>query len=249
MTRRRFGVAAIALALSALAAGCGGGSPDLRVSAAASLQSAFTAYGNSFHAAHATFSFAGSDELAAQIRQGAKPDVFASANTALPDALYRQGRVERPVRFAANRLVLAVPAGGRLQSLAGAERPGTKIAVGSPTVPIGAYTATVLARLGPAAAAAIRANVRSREPDVAGIVAKLTQGAVDAGFVYVTDVRAAGGRLLAIRLPARAQPRVVYAAAVVRGSDHASEARAFIAGLTSGAGRRALLAAGFEPPR
>jgi len=249
---RRQWLGAVALAVSLVAAGCGGGgSPTLRVSAAASLQRAFTAYGEDFRPARASFSFAGSDELAAQIRQGAKPDVFASANTALPDALYREGRVERPLRFAANRLVLAAPAGGDVRSLAGAERPGTTIAVGSPTVPVGAYTRQVLARLGPGRARAILANVRSREPDVAGIVAKLTQGSVDAGFVYVTDVRAAGGRLRAIQLPARAQPRVVYAAAVVRGTQHPRQARAFVRGLASARGRRALLAAGFEaaPPR
>jgi molybdate transport system substrate-binding protein len=239
---------AAALAIGAVVAGCGGGSADLRVSAAASLQRAFSAYGESFRAARATFSFAGSDELAAQIRQGAKPDVFASANTELPDALYRAGRLERPVPFAANRLVLAAAAGGRVRTLSGAERPGTAIAVGAPSVPVGAYTATVLARLGPRPARAILANVRSREPDVAGIVAKLTQGAVDAGFVYATDVRAAGGRLRAIELPAQAQPRVVYAAAVVRGARHTAAARAFVRGLTAGVGRRALLAAGFDPP-
>ena len=54
-------------------------------------------------------SFAGSDELAAQIRQGVKPDVFASANTKLPDELFEEGLVEKPVVFAANELVLAVP--------------------------------------------------------------------------------------------------------------------------------------------
>jgi molybdate transport system substrate-binding protein len=133
-------------------------------------------------------------------------------------------------------------------SLADAARPGVKIAIGAPSVPIGAYTRQVLARLGPATARAVQANVRSEEPDVAGIVGKLTQGAADAGFVYMTDVRASGGRLRAIPLPPRAQPRVVYAAAVVRGTSHRAAARAFVRGLLSGAGRRALLAAGFEPP-
>jgi molybdate transport system substrate-binding protein len=81
---------------------------------------------------------------------------------------------------------------------------------------------------------------------VAGVVGKLAQGAVDAGFVYITDVRGAGGRLRAISLPARLEPRVAYAIAVVRGTGHPSEARAFIAGLLRGGGRRDLLAAGFE---
>jgi molybdate transport system substrate-binding protein len=246
MTARLAGAAA---ALVTLLAGCGrgDGTPTLKVSAAASLKRAFTEYSAGFRPAPATFSFAGSDELAAQIRQGLKPDVFASANAKLPQALYAAGRVENPVPFAANRLVLAVPAGGSVRSLADAGRPGAKVVAGSPTVPVGGYTRQVLARLGATGAAVLR-NVRSEEPDVAGIVAKLTQGGADAGFVYVTDVRAAGGRLRAIQLPAAAQPRVVYAAAVVRGAPHRAQARAFVAGLLSGAGRRALLAAGFEPP-
>ena len=84
--------------------------PTLIVSAAASLQAAFTTYGAQFSGATSRFSFAGSDMLAAQIEQGVKPDVFASANTKLPDALYAKGLVGKPVTFAANRLVLAVPA-------------------------------------------------------------------------------------------------------------------------------------------
>ena len=117
---------------AALLAGCGGGgAPTLKVSAAASLKTAFTPYGASFSPARAAFSFAGSDELAAQIRQGVTPDVFASANTRLPAQLYAAGKLERPVDFAANRLVLAVPArGGKVHSLAAAAQPGVKV-VGS----------------------------------------------------------------------------------------------------------------------
>src|SRR6185295_1744060 len=89
-------------------------------------------------------SFAGSDELAAQIRQGVKPDVFASANTKLPDQLYAEGLVEKPVVFAANRLVLAVPPGGKVTSLDDLAKPGTTIAMGSESVPVGAYTRKVL---------------------------------------------------------------------------------------------------------
>src|ERR1044072_8951767 len=99
-------LAACVLALS----GCGSSDDTLTVSAAASLKTALTQYGGDFQAAKARFSFAGSDELAAQIRKGAKPDVFASANTKLPDELYKEGLVEQPVTFAGNRLVLAAPA-------------------------------------------------------------------------------------------------------------------------------------------
>jgi molybdate transport system substrate-binding protein len=122
------------------------------------------------------------------------------------------------------------------------------LAVGSPSVPIGSYTQTVLSRLPAAQRAKIQADVRSQEPDVAGIVGKLTQGAVDAGFVYVSDVRGAGGKLRAIELPAALAPQVAYGAAVVKGAEHPDQAQAFVSGLLTGAGATALRDAGFEPP-
>jgi molybdate transport system substrate-binding protein len=106
----------------------------------------------------------------------------------------------------------------------------------------------VLAKLPAGQANAILANVRSNEPDVGGVVGKVSQGAVDAGFVYVTDVKAADGRLKAIALPDALQPQVAYGVAVVKGARHPEQAKAFIAGLLDGAGQRQLKAAGFEPP-
>jgi molybdate transport system substrate-binding protein len=246
--RRQFRLLVPLLAL--VAAGCGSSDkPTLTVSAATSLKSAFTAYGRAFPDATVRSSFAGSDELAAQIRQGVRPDVFASANTKLPDALYKKGLVDKPVVFAANRLVLAVPAGGaKVKAVADLAKPGTTIAMGSPSVPIGAYTRKVLAKLPAGQAKAILANVRSNEPDVGGVVGKITQGAVDAGFVYVTDVRAADGKLRAIDLPASLQPQVAYGVAVVKGSKHREQAQAFVSGLLKGEGRKRLDAAGFERP-
>src|SRR5262245_56983664 len=141
---RRFAV--LCLTVFGLAA-CGGSSdkPTLTVSAATSLKTAVTQYGQDFSDASVKASFAGSDELAAQIRQGVKPDVFASANTTLPDQLYKDGLVQKPVVFAANKLVLAVPAdGGKVKSLDDLAKPGTTIAMGSATVPVGSYTRKVL---------------------------------------------------------------------------------------------------------
>lgn len=238
-------------------AGCGGGSsssgsaskPNLTVSAAASLQEAFTNYGKQFSAANVRYSFAGSDMLAAQIERGLKPDVFASANTKLPDMLYAKGLVAKPVVFAANRLVIAVPANStKVKSLSDLEKPGVSIAIGSDTVPIGSYTRTVLAKAGPAASSKILANVRSEEPDVSGIVGKLTQGAVDAGFTYTTDVEATHGALRAIPLPDSLEPVVAYGAAVVKGSAHPTQAQQFISGLLHGQGKADLIKAGFLPP-
>jgi molybdate transport system substrate-binding protein len=247
---------AVALLLGCVigvSAGCGDGSgdePTIRVSAAASLKNALEDYAETLDAAEVSYSFAGSDELAAQIRAGARPDVYAAANTRLPGQLHSEGLVEKPVPFAANALVIAVPTEGegRVRSLSHLARSGVRIAAGSETVPVGSYTRKVLAGLPPAEEQAILANIGSNEPDVAGVVGKVSQRAVDAGFVYVTDVRAAGSRLRAITIPPRLQPDVVYGAAVVKGTKHPDRASQFVDGLTSGAGSAALRSAGFGPP-
>lgn len=255
---RNAGAGAVAVATLVVGA-CGGSDgssngppPDgggaLTVSAASSLKAAFTAYAATLPRP-VRFQFAGSDALAAQIEQGVTPDVFAAANTKLPEQLFAEGRVEKPVRFAGNRLVIAVPrSADGVRSIADLARAGTTVAVGAAGVPIGDYTAKVLGRLPAAQREAIQRNVRSEEPDVAGIVGKLTQGAVDAGFVYVTDVVAAKGALRAIALPADLQPTVAYAAAVVKRAPDPQAARAFVAGLRSPAAQRALRRAGFLPP-
>ncbi|MEA2438223.1 MAG: molybdate transport system substrate-binding protein [Thermoleophilaceae bacterium] len=241
-----------AVALTIAVAGCGGGgssgssktSQPLTVSAAASLKAAFLKY----HGGN-RYSFAGSDVLAAQIKGGARPDVYAAANTKLPQQLYAAGLLDKPVVFAGNRLVLAIPAkGAKVKSLADLAKPGITIAAGSPSVPVGGYTRQVLARLPKPQSKRILANIRSSEPDVSGVVGKITQAAVDAGFVYATDVKAAGGRLTAVQLPASLQPRVAYAAAVVKGSKLHHKASGFIKGLLAGKGAAALSDAGFDPP-
>ncbi len=226
-----------------------GGKPQLTVSAAASLKTAFTEYGKQFSDANAKFSFAGSDELAAQIEQGVKPDVYAAANTKLPDELFEKGLLEEPTVFAGNELVLAVPADSdKVSSLEDLAKKGVNIAIGQEDVPVGTYTRAVLDKLPAGQRDAILANVRSEEPDVAGITGKLTQGAVDAGFLYISDVRATDGRLKAITLPDDLQPQVAYGVAVVKGAEEPEAAQAFIDGLTDGPGAQALTDAGFEPP-
>jgi molybdate transport system substrate-binding protein len=135
-----------------------------------------------------------------------------------------------------------------MASLDDLAKPGTTIAMGSESVPVGAYTRKVLDGLPAGERKAILANVRSNEPDVGGVVGKVAQGAVDAGFVYATDVQAAGGELQAIDLPAGLKAQVAYGVAVVKGAKHPAQAKAFVAGLLRGAGRDALDRAGFLPP-
>ena len=234
------------LVASLALAGCGGADGDgLVVSAASSLPSALTDCTRD-HDPPVRLQFSGSDELAAQIRQGVEPDVYAAANTKLPDALWAEGLLERPVVFATNTLVLAVGEGSTVGDLEDLEAPGTRVAVGSGGVPVGDYTRAVLSRLDTESEEAILANVRSEEPDVKGIVGKLSQGAADAGFVYVTDAQAAG--LAAIDLPAGLRPEVAYGAGVVEGSENGDEAAAFVEGLTDGECATALREAGFGGP-
>jgi molybdate transport system substrate-binding protein len=258
---RSFTTSVLALVLSASLAACGsdpsssssgsavkGSEPGgVVVSAASSLKGALTSYGASFKPGPVRLSFAGSDELAAQIEQGVKPDVFASANTKLPEQLYQKGLVGKPEVFAGNRLVLAVPADSKLRTVADAARSGTTVAIGSASVPVGAYTHQVLAKLGTDGAAILK-NVRSEEPDVKGVVGKLTQGAVDAGFVYITDVDATHGQIHAIELPRDASPTVAYGIAVVKGAKHPANAKRFVDGVMGSKGQQVLEHAGFAPP-
>lgn len=236
--------------LAVFVTGCGGDDDRTRlvVSAASSMTEALESCAPDFgdaEDADVRLSFAGSDELAAQIRQGAKVDVYAAANTRLPDELHDDGLVQNPAKFATNELVLAVPKDSQIDSIEDLTRPGTTVVIGSESVPIGSYTRETLAKLPPAQEKAILANVRSNEPDVKGIVGKLAQGAADAGFVYVTDVNAASGELEAIELPPGLESQVTYGAAVVSKAGEPELAERFVDGLTDGDCARSLDAAGF----
>jgi molybdate transport system substrate-binding protein len=237
--------------LSIAVSGCGSDDSErLVVSAASSMTEALEKCAPQFgdaENADVRQSFAGSDELAAQIRQGARVDVYAAANTRLPDELYSDDLLERPVEFATNEFVLAVPTDSAIDSIEDLTEAGTTVVIGSESVPIGAYTRETLAKLPPGQEKAILANVGSNEPDVKGIVGKLTQGAADAGLVYVTDVNATGGELKAIDLPVDLEPRVTYGAGVVTKAEQPELARAFVDGLTDGVCADALKDAGFGP--
>jgi molybdate transport system substrate-binding protein len=194
------------------------------------------------------FQFAGSNQLALQITRGAPADVFASASPVYTQDLYRNGVVEKPRAFATNSLVLAIPRSNpakihSVQDLA--KRPKLKLVVAGAKVPIGLYTREVLKRLG---LLRVLRKAVSQEPDVKGIVGKLALGEADAGFVYATDVRAASSRLIAIPLPKRSQPTVLYEVSVVKGSQNREGALEFVADLLSTDGRRELARAGFGLP-
>jgi molybdate transport system substrate-binding protein len=242
----------LALALALLVVGCGSddepeaSTPRLVVAAAASLSEALTACSEQFEGADVRLTVAGSDELAAQIRQGVEPDVYAAADTRLPEALAREGLLREPVEFATNELVIAVGGDGtaveRVEDLA---KPGIQLAIGAESVPVGAYTREVLGRLPDGLEQRILANVRSEEPDVRGVVGKLTQGAADAGFVYLTDVTEG---ITGVELPPGLRPTVSYGAGVVEGSRRSDLGQQYLDGLTEGPCADALREEGFGPP-
>ena len=228
--------AAVVLLAAALAA-CGGGRDErLTVFAASSLADVLPQIDGA-----ARYSFGGSDELAAQIREGAPADVYASASPKYPAELHAAGLAGRPRVFATNRLVVITREGyaGDLASLSAA---GTKVVLAAEGVPVGDYAREALATLH---LQAVLDNVVSEEDDVKGVVSKVSLGEADAGVVYATDAKAVADKVRVLDVPASAQPRIEYAATVVRDGDGARE---FVDELLGPEGRAALSDAGFGPP-
>lgn len=236
--------AAAALILAALLSACGGsaGSGDLSVYAAASLTEVFQAIDP-----NADFNFAGSDDLATQIRESAPADVYAAASPRYPEELFEAGLVEKPEVFATNRLVLIVPASNPagIEQVADLAQKGVKLIIGAEGVPIGDYTRKVLENMG---ASDVLANIVSEEDDVKGVVGKVSLEEADAGFVYATDVKPVADKVRTIELPAAAQARVEYEIAVVKSTDNRDAAEEFLARVLGEDGRRALGKAGFGLP-
>ncbi len=195
------------------------------------------------------YSFAGSDQLAIQIQQGAPADVFAAASPKQPELLFRTGLVRRPVVFATNKLIVLVPRSNpeHIQSVYDLRRAGVKIVIGDATVPIGTYTRQILETLG--ITADVSRNVVSEETDVKGIVTKVALGEADAGFVYRTDAKPVAQRTRSVALPNWAQPAIRYEVAVVKASARPQAAAAFVKKILSRRGRLLLKQAGFGLPQ
>jgi molybdate transport system substrate-binding protein len=238
--KRLLGVALAALVLPASVSGA----TTLNVFAAASLTEVFPKIDKSER-----YSFAGSDQLALQIRQGAPADLFASASPKYTELAYRDGYVQKPVVFATNRLIVLLPKSnpGGIKTVYDLRRPGLKIVIGDKAVPIGTYTRQILDALG--ITNDVMSNVVSQETDVKGIVSKVALGEADAGFVYRTDAKPVAGRTRTIALPDWAQPPIRYEIAIVKSSAHAAAARAYLKKVTSTRGRKLLAAAGFGLPK
>lgn len=215
---------------------------QLTVYAAASLTDVFPKIDSS-----QKYQFGGSNTLAAQITQGAPADVFASANTTLPQQLFSRGLCSKPVVFTRNTLVVVVPKANpaKIRSIYNLAKPGVKLVVAGPGVPVGSYTLQILKNMN--LSTAVLKNVVSRETDVREVLAKVALGEADAGFVYSTDAKTVSDKVKVVKVPAWAQPKVQYGICVVSKSSNKADAQAFIAKVLSKAGQARLLQYGFLP--
>jgi molybdate transport system substrate-binding protein len=214
---------------------------SLTIYAAASLTEVFKTYDPA-----QKYSFAGSNTLETQIKNGAPVDIFASAAPLNTQRLFKAGLVDQPVTFTANRLVLIVPKSNPagIQSVYDLKRKPVKLVIAGAAVPVGGYTRTVLRKMG---LLSVLSKVVSQESDVKAVTGKVALGQADAGFVYATDARPVSDRVTVIRIPAWAQPRVRYEIAVVSKSSNKAAAQEWIKTLLSAKGQTALKNAGFLP--
>jgi molybdate transport system substrate-binding protein len=219
-----------------------GSSAQITVFAAASLTDVFPKIDK-----HQRYSFAGSNQLAAQIQQGAPADVFASANMTLPQQLYDKHLCSKPVAFTRNKLVVIVPKknAAKISRIADLARKGVKVVIAQQGVPVGTYTVQVLQALH--LYDQVMANVVSKETDVREVLAKIVLDEADAGFVYATDAKSVKGDVKVISIPKSAEPGIRYGICVATSSSHPTEARAFVKKVLSKKGQAKLRAFGFLP--
>ena len=208
----------------------------------------FTQLGKQFEAAHpgdsVKFSFGPSSGLATQITSGAPADVFASAAPANMDSVVQAGDASNPQTFAKNTMEVATPPKnpGQVTSVNDLAKKSVKVALCQPQVPCGVVAAEVFKNAG------IKVKPVTLQPDVKSVLTQVELGNVDAGMVYVTDVKAAGAKVKGVTIPASQNASTLYPIATISSSTHQAEAEAFVAYVLSPAGEQVLTAAGFQQP-
>ncbi|HET6384637.1 MAG TPA: molybdate ABC transporter substrate-binding protein [Armatimonadota bacterium] len=229
--------------------------------AAASLQDVFREMDRTFEANHpgtrVLLSTGASSVLRTQIQQGAPADLFAAADTKNVDMLAKAGLTSQTSVFTRNELVIAVPASNpaHIKSLADLSRPGVRLVMTAPQVPIGHYTQTLLARIqqsgkfGAGFAAAVKRNVVSQQPDVRSLLAQVELGEADAAIVYATDTVAGGAKVRAIAIPPELNVIGAYKVAVLRHALQPGLARDYVKLLLSPDGQALLRKNGFMSSR
>jgi molybdate transport system substrate-binding protein len=253
-----------ALLLSFVPFACGPAEPrgptserELVVFAAASLRDVFTTLQGHFTRAHPgvelTFNFAGTQELRTQLEQGARADVFASADHLHMAELVAASLATSPVIFARNEpvMVVAKEAATTIRGLADLPT-APRIVIGTPEVPIGRYTLSLLDRAslswGADFRAQVEARVASRELNVRQVLNKVRLGEAQAGVVYKSDAEAARGQVEVVTIPPDINVVAEYPIAVLAGAAHPKLARAWLSLVLSADGQRVLGDAGFLAP-
>lgn len=223
-------------------------SGTVNVFAAASLQETFTTLKKQFEAAHpgvtVTPNFGASSALAQSITQGSPADVFAAASQTTMDQVVQAGGASTSSAFAKNVMEIAVPPANPagVSTLADLAKPGVKVALCQAQVPCGSVAAKVLAN------AKLTVTPVSQEADVKSVLTKVQLGEVDAGVVYVTDVKAAGDKVKGISIPADVNASTTYPIATLVKAPNPAAAAAFTAYVLSAEGRSVLTAGGFAAP-
>ena len=234
---------------------------EIIVFAASSLADAFNELGDRFKTDHpgatVSFNFAASTQLFTQVDQGARADVFASADQVQMDRAKSTNRIDgADVIFARNRLIIIAPASnpGGLSGPSDLAKPGLKLVTSQPDVPIGVYTQDMLDRMsrdprfGPGFRDQVNANLVSQEANVRQIVAKVQLGEADAGVVYKTDVTPqAGTQLTTFDIPDEFNTIATYPIAAIQGAPNPAGAKAFIAYVLSPQGQAILAKWNFIP--
>ncbi|MEE1794240.1 molybdate ABC transporter substrate-binding protein [Streptomyces sp. BE308] len=219
---------------------------DLTVLAASSLTDVFKTAGAAYEKEHpgtkVTFSFAGSQELAAQVKQGAPADALVTADTKTMDGL--KSDTGAPTVIAKNRLVIATGKGNpeKVENLKDLADPKLKVVLAAPEVPVGRYSQQILD------AQKIDVKPVSQEPNVRAVLSKVELGEADAGLVYRTDAATATDKVEAIDIPDAQNAVASYPAATLKTSKHSEAATAFVAWLSTPEAQKILAAAGFQKP-
>jgi molybdate transport system substrate-binding protein len=222
--------------------------------AAASLKDAFEAIGADFVAqrpgTEVVFNFAGSQQLAQQLAEGAPGDVFASANTRQMENVVAAERVgpNAPVIFARNRLVVALPADNPadIETLHDLARPGIKLVLAAEAVPAGQYALEFLAKASAMAdftaaySPTVLSNVVSYETNVRSVLTKVALGEADAGIVYASDAPPGNAQVITLAIPDEINVTAAYPIAVISESEFPAVAQAFVDYVLSEAGQATL---------
>jgi molybdate transport system substrate-binding protein len=238
-----------ASAASSAAASATAGTTSITVFAAASLQGSFTEIGKQFERAHpgarVTFSFGPSSGLATQIINGAPASVFASAAPANMTQVVKAGEtLNSPSNFAKNKMEVAVPPGNPagVTSVSNLSKSAVKVALCQPQVPCGVVARDVFKNAG------ISVTPVTLQPDVKSVLSQVELGNVDAGMVYVTDVKAAGTKVKGVPVPAGDNASTLYPIATLEGASDKTVANEFVAYVMGPQGEHVLAQDGFGKP-